>query len=821
MNGETDELSFCSACQSPMDVTMLPPFTNVQCPECGAHTRIKMDLGPYTLNKRVGAGGMSLVFRAMDKNLGRQVAIKILNEEYSMDQYRIEQFEQEAKITAAISHPHCVRMYTVGQAFRRFYIAMELVAGGSLEELMSHEGAVSEEKMLPVAMQVNEGLDAAYQAGLIHRDIKPGNILFDADGHVKIVDFGLALVTQGGAAKADEIWATPYYVSPETLDNLEEDFRSDMYALGATLYHALSGKPPFETETRSTNELKEIKKTLPSLRVVAPWLSEETCSAVDRAMAFAPADRFRSYDGMFSAFEMAESLVRTRGSKPLVEDSGQESSPERVWRKWMAPGIVALGLIAIGGIGLAMRGSDASKGGADNDELSSISLGGELDQELWVKIGKDYVAAQNLLKRGKYSAAGNHFAKLMRDEQVVEPTASLASLQASISYLLDGRSWDAIKHLREKTSRDLKNEKRDDLDTVLSGRIKQGIGKLIKIEPVQPNEVGHQLDQVGFILTFASALKNWNQGCWEESIHLFERVKKTSLNDDIRDLSYYKGIGQVYLSEYKRLKPYLKGMDPKSLEDVRKMRRKVDEVAKKLETKGRSELQIRIWKEQLDRYEAQFNYEAKEKLAVRVKKEEESTKGDVTEGGEEGGANNFEDLRSDVNNFIEIRDFRKAVRLLVGRDFEVKDRKLWKRQMIYLSNGAAGFIQSIEKNTEGEGFSFRGETVDDVVFERVEESSPKGIVIEQDGARQFMAWHELTNETMLALYSVTRGDDTSEEQELARLEGAISFALLVGEVDRAKLAAENLISQLEGEERDVFEARWNPIVERFANEVEK
>ncbi len=129
-----------------------------------------------------------------------------------------------------------------------------------LEQRISRVDAIGEEEMLPIAAEIISGLRAAKQAGLIHRDMKPGNILFDSMGHVKIVDFGLALVTHGGTAKAEEIWATPYYVPPEALDGEEEDFRSDMYALGATLYHALSGQPPLSDDSKSTRAVRKAKE---------------------------------------------------------------------------------------------------------------------------------------------------------------------------------------------------------------------------------------------------------------------------------------------------------------------------------------------------------------------------------------------------------------------------------------------------------------------------------------------------------------------------------------------------------------------------------
>ena len=119
----TDEnIAQCEACGCVMDVSAMQPFANVECPQCHTHNRVKLNIGNYILSQSQGVGGMSLVFRAQDHTLGREVAIKILNESYSMDAKRIEQFEKEAQITAAISHPHVVRVYTVGQAYKRFYV---------------------------------------------------------------------------------------------------------------------------------------------------------------------------------------------------------------------------------------------------------------------------------------------------------------------------------------------------------------------------------------------------------------------------------------------------------------------------------------------------------------------------------------------------------------------------------------------------------------------------------------------------------------------------------------------------------------------------
>ncbi len=312
---ETDEdIVICFACGNAMSVAALPPYTRVACPTCGEENRIKKQFGPYTVTKRHAIGGMSSVFAGIDTTLNREVALKILSEEYSKDEKRIAAFEDEARLTASFSHPHVVKILTTGRAFGLFYIAMEFVPGGHLEHRIHEKGKLTEAEVLPLAIQIAEGLRGAQSAGLIHRDIKPGNILFDAEGNAKIVDFGLALVTKGGEAKADEIWATPYYVPPEAIEGGAEDFRSDIYAFGATLYHALAGVPSCTEDTMDTRLLRIAKTKVVPLKRVAPEVSYETCAIVDRAMSYDPRNRFRSYDEMIVALEGAIKALDSVGA---------------------------------------------------------------------------------------------------------------------------------------------------------------------------------------------------------------------------------------------------------------------------------------------------------------------------------------------------------------------------------------------------------------------------------------------------------------------------------------------------------------------------
>ena len=194
MNPQQDNIVHCPECGQAMDVSQLPPYANAICPGCQALTRVKTRMGPYRITGKLGKGGMSVVYRAEDSVLGREVALKVLNDTYAGDALRSERFEREAQIMARVSHENLVQIYAVGRDQGLFYIAMELVEGSGLDALITAEERVPEDKVLRLTLDIVRGLDAAWNAGLMHRDIKPANVLQSPDGVAKIVDFGLSLL---------------------------------------------------------------------------------------------------------------------------------------------------------------------------------------------------------------------------------------------------------------------------------------------------------------------------------------------------------------------------------------------------------------------------------------------------------------------------------------------------------------------------------------------------------------------------------------------------------------------------------------------------
>ena len=231
----------CGHCGKHLDVSSQEPFTVIECPHCGTKQTVPAQLGQFLLVEQLGAGGMGAVYRAVDSALGRFVAIKVMKKALGDDEALVESFLREARAAAALNHPNIVQIYSCGQEKGQPYIVMELVGGGRLDLMMADGKKVDEVRLLEVALDVSEGLKAANGVGLVHGDIKPANILFDKSGTAKVVDFGLAQFVnrqqeQGG------VWGTPYYISPERARGGKADHRSDIYSLGATMFHALTGR---------------------------------------------------------------------------------------------------------------------------------------------------------------------------------------------------------------------------------------------------------------------------------------------------------------------------------------------------------------------------------------------------------------------------------------------------------------------------------------------------------------------------------------------------------------------------------------------------
>ena len=274
-----------------------------------ASTTVGQAFGNYQLERELGQGGMGTVYLAQDSGLHRQVALKILRSDLGDDPSFAKKFLEEVEVTASLAHPNIIRVFTLGEQDGRLYLVMEHLDQPSLENRMENQAKVSERDVLEIGIGVASALQFAHEeTGLIHRDIKPGNILFGRGNIPKLADFGLAAGARSALGQQDEIWGTPYYVSPERLLREPEDIRSDIYSLGATLYHALAGRPPFEAETAEEVAKRHISDRPPPLRSFCLDAQEQTVITLDKCLAKNPSARWSNYTELIN--QLADSSRR-------------------------------------------------------------------------------------------------------------------------------------------------------------------------------------------------------------------------------------------------------------------------------------------------------------------------------------------------------------------------------------------------------------------------------------------------------------------------------------------------------------------------------
>jgi eukaryotic-like serine/threonine-protein kinase len=249
--------------------------------------------GRYRLDARVGAGGMSTVYRAHDETLQRQVAIKLLNREVSSDSDQLERFRREARAVAQLSHPHIVGVIDAGEDDNRPYIVFEYIEGETLKERIRRQGRLSIPEAVAYAIEIARALGAAHARHIVHRDVKPQNVLIDEEGSAKVTDFGIARTLDEEGLTADgRVIGTTDYVSPEQALGHHVTGQSDLYSLGIVLYEMLTGEVPFKGDNQIAVAMKHVREPLPDVQRQRPGISAALAAVVDRAAAKQPADRY-------------------------------------------------------------------------------------------------------------------------------------------------------------------------------------------------------------------------------------------------------------------------------------------------------------------------------------------------------------------------------------------------------------------------------------------------------------------------------------------------------------------------------------------------
>jgi len=264
-------------------------------------------LGAYRVLALLGSGGMGRVYRAVDEALQREVAVKTLLPALAADADFVARFTREARAAALLNHPNITQIYATGQEGPIPFFAMELIRGRSLDSLCRASGALEPARAAAYIRQAATGLRHAAQKGLIHRDVKPSNLMLAEDGVVKITDFGLAKAagSDSGLTATGEVLGSPGYISPEQAQGRPLDSRSDIYSLGATFFHLVTGRLPFPAPTAVAMILKHMNEPLRSPRSLNAGIPFPVAATIQRMMAKNPGERFQDYDALIDALDRA------------------------------------------------------------------------------------------------------------------------------------------------------------------------------------------------------------------------------------------------------------------------------------------------------------------------------------------------------------------------------------------------------------------------------------------------------------------------------------------------------------------------------------
>jgi eukaryotic-like serine/threonine-protein kinase len=321
----------------------------------------------YELVELVGTGGMSSVYKAHDTLLERNVALKILHEHYSDDDEFVERFKREARTVAQLSHPNIVTVIDRGEAGGRQFIVFEYIDGDNLKELLVRSGRLPVEQALELALEIARGLAFAHAHGLVHRDVKPQNVLLNGDGRAKVTDFGIArsLDVEHGVTQTGTILGTSNYIAPEQASGQPVDTQTDVYSLGVVLYELLAGDVPFPGENFVSVAMKHVNELPPNLLDVRRGVPLRLAAAVDRALEKDPKRRFPSMDAFGAELEACLAELEggdAAGNATMVVPAAQRPNRRRRISRWpLAIGSLAAVAIAAVAVGfLALHGHGAS-----------------------------------------------------------------------------------------------------------------------------------------------------------------------------------------------------------------------------------------------------------------------------------------------------------------------------------------------------------------------------------------------------------------------------------------------------------------------------
>jgi eukaryotic-like serine/threonine-protein kinase len=345
--------------------------------------------GRYRLEAKLGSGGMSTVYLARDQTLDRPVAVKVMHREMSEQEDQLERFRQEARAVAKLSHPNVVSVIDAGEDGGRPYIVFEYVKGETLKQRIGRVGALDTQEAIAYAIEVARGLGVAHARNMVHRDIKPQNVLIDEEGRAKLTDFGISRqLEQAGVTATGRVLGTTDYVAPEQAMGRGVDPRSDIYSLGVVLYEMLIGQVPFHADSQVGVAMKHVNEELPDVQRRRPEASAAVALVVERATAKNPAERYQAIGEMIDDLETALEVEAARAGSTTGEATSVLDTVPPPRRKlsgrarWSWAAIVALLLVA-GAALLAVQliSSGIGGGGANEGKGATVAVSSATDYD--------------------------------------------------------------------------------------------------------------------------------------------------------------------------------------------------------------------------------------------------------------------------------------------------------------------------------------------------------------------------------------------------------------------------------------------------------
>ncbi|HYP56249.1 MAG TPA: protein kinase [Solirubrobacterales bacterium] len=336
----------------------------------------------YRLEAKLGSGGMSTVYLARDETLDRPVAVKVMHREMSEQEDQLQRFRQEARAVAKLSHPNVVSVIDAGEDGGHPYIVFEYVKGETLKQRVKREGALDTQDAIAYAIEVARGLGVAHGRNMVHRDIKPQNVLIDEEGRAKLTDFGISRqLEQDGVTATGRVLGTTDYVAPEQAMGKPVDPRSDVYSLGVVLYEMLVGQVPFSADSQVGVAMKHVNEELPDVQRRRPEVSAAVALVVERATAKDPAERYQTVAEMVDDLETALEVEAARaGSTTGEATSVLEAVPppkRKLSRRSRLSWAAILALLVVGGgalVAVQLISSGIGGGGANEGKGAPVPI---------------------------------------------------------------------------------------------------------------------------------------------------------------------------------------------------------------------------------------------------------------------------------------------------------------------------------------------------------------------------------------------------------------------------------------------------------------